>query len=127
MRVVPVSIAALALSPVGIVTVFPCTVTWLTCNNQYFWVPEVARFKYSMSPVYNEELVPPRVKTPPNFSLDSLVDPNNLFIQKDISGVVNWPPLARACQKGVAWVLANASKARPIIPALVPDRRFWLV
>ena len=83
-------------------------------------------FKNSISPVNKLELVPPRVKAPPGTSFWVLVWLERVS-QNPISGVVSWPPVARACQNGIAFVFAIAEKARPKIPETEPWRRPWVV
>ena len=67
-----------------------------------------------MSPVKSVEFVPPRVKTPPGARDVAEAGLRSRANQNDISGVLNW--LVTASQNGVEFVLARASKARPIRP-----------
>jgi hypothetical protein len=118
--VVPVSIALTASSLLS-VTVFPCAVTADRDNCQNVGVEESTRSWNSMSPVNNDELVPPNVNVPPGSS-DSLVERSNW---NAISGAVSLLLEARACQKGTALVSARPSKARPISPETSPSIRPW--
>jgi len=122
MRVVPVSIAANAEAPPVTVTGFPCATIPETLNSQKLGV-WVAKGKNSMSPVNKLELVPPKVKTPPNSSSVACGSVRNRVIQKLISGAESWFPAARVCQKGVERVEEMVSKARPMIPETEPSRR----
>ena len=85
------------------------------------------RSRNSISPVNNDELVPPRVNIPPGSSGDAEASPRYLSIQKLISGAESSPPLAKPCQKGVEPVEAMASYASPIIPDTDPLKRFVVV
>ena len=67
-----------------------------------------------MSPLKSVEFVPPSVKTPPEARDDAEVGLVSRASQNDISGALS--RLVTACQKGVAWVLARDSKAKPIRP-----------
>jgi len=77
----------------------------------------------SISPENKLVLVPPNVKIPPNATSDGVVSLRSLLSQKDISFVWSEPLLDKACQKGVAPVLAMAWKARPMIPERVLSTR----
>jgi len=71
-----------------------------------------------MSPVYNEEFVPPRVNTP----WSETEGEEGRLIQHPISGLSNCPELVSSCQKGIDCVEEAEEKARPIIPATSPRR-----
>lgn len=114
--VVPVSMADSAVLAV-IGTDFPCTVTEFKVNSQKLGF--AGMFRKSMSPVNRLELVPPRVNTPPGSSSVAVGSLPNRVSQKDISGELNWPLLARASQKGVDWVEEIVEKARPMIPEIL--------
>lgn len=121
MRVVPVSIAAKAESPVVIGIFWPFTESEeIACNQNVGEVPEGMLWN-SMSPVNKDELVPPRVNTPPDTSVGAVGLLRNRANQNDISGLVSWLFDAKACQKGVERVLAIVSNARPMIPDTLPD------
>lgn len=77
-------------------------------------------FIYSISPMYREEFVPPRVRKPPGSFTCASISSLNLVNQKDISGAENWLLLVNACQNGTALVEARAWKARPIMPETEP-------
>jgi len=74
-----------------------------------------------MSPVNSDELVPPRVNTPPETSFFRSVD---RVSQKLISGEESSLLLTSVSQKGVALVWAMVVNARPIVPDVLPVRKF---
>lgn len=78
--------------------------------------------KNSMSPENKEEFEPPSVNVPPGATAPCTpVLPGARSKKKENSGLLNWLPLARVCQNGVAPVAAIGVKPRPIIPDTVPS------
>jgi len=86
MRVVPVSIADIALVPVEIVTTLPLTVRPVRVNSQNVGSP-AGILMNSISPVKSDEFVPPRVNTPPGARSAELEV--SRASQNDISGLVS--------------------------------------
>ena len=76
----------------------------------------------SMSPLNSDELVPPRVNTPPGTFCDCELGSARVS-QNDSSCEESWLLFASACQKGVARVLAMLWNARPMMPDTEPSRR----
>lgn len=145
MRVVPVSMAETALSPLEMETSFPLrlrpaiinkfsrnSLFLREINQQYMYAPVSDKSQNvscpdgmltkSMSPVKSEELVPPRVNTPPLMSCWRFVT-GALSNQKENSGDVNWFELTKACQNGTAFVSAIPWNASPRIPETSPSSR----